>query len=590
MANKTDLKPSHRLKIRIWRGVTLQLFLVAVLPLIVLVLIVTYGSLKLHHEGMRSLVASRNLRAVQYAAAGIEKEIDHRTEVLSLLSKRLEPVDQLSNTFSNIQGEMAAYEGGVVVIEPEGTIAASTGSTAILDWLAAGQAATLQQQYFKFAPDTAVFLPVLSLDDQFFVPVLVNTTSGATLVGLFSPQNLLDDGLSTITDSDAVTVLVVDNRYDLLFRKGSLDLGENLKTHPGLQEALMGVGGINYFPTDAGEHVITASPIQPVGWALMIEESWEDIASPLLRATQNAPLIAFPIMALSLLAIWFGLRRIVQPMQALEEKAGDLANGNFETIRQPVGGILEIRHLQETLIYMAAELKEAQNSLHSYIGAITDSVESERRNLARELHDETLQSLIALGQYTQYALHWNNDPKVAKTLDQVVNMADQSMKNLRRLVQGLRPIYIEDLGLATALAMQSTQNMHPDGVAIHFIQEGVERRLKPDIEMAMYRMAQEALSNVVRHSKAKNAWISLYFRPDSVILEIRDDGLGFDLPVDPIHYARMGHYGLLGLYERSELIGARLTIRSTPDEGTHIIIRLTGDAAKFEDEAVSDVG
>ena len=590
MANKTDLKPSHRLKIRIWRGVTLQLFLVAVLPLIVLVLIVTYGSLKLHHEGMRSLVASRNLRAVQYAAAGIEKEIDHRTEVLSLLSKRLEPVDQLSNTFSNIQGEMAAYEGGVVVIEPEGTIAASTGSTAILDWLAAGQAATLQQQYFKFAPDTAVFLPVLSLDDQFFVPVLVNTTSGATLVGLFSPQKLLDDGLSTITDSDAVTVLVVDNRYDLLFRKGSLDLGENLKTHPGLQEALMGVGGINYFPTDAGEHVITASPIQPVGWALMIEESWEDIASPLLRATQNAPLIAFPIMALSLLAIWFGLRRIVQPMQALEEKAGDLANGNFETIRQPVGGILEIRHLQETLIYMAAELKEAQNSLHSYIGAITDSVESERRNLARELHDETLQSLIALGQYTQYALHWNNDPKVAKTLDQVVNMADQSMKNLRRLVQGLRPIYIEDLGLATALAMQSTQNMHPDGVAIHFIQEGVERRLKPDIEMAMYRMAQEALSNVVRHSKAKNAWISLYFRPDSVILEIRDDGLGFDLPVDPIHYARMGHYGLLGLYERSELIGARLTIRSTPDEGTHIIIRLTGDAAKFEDEAAGDVG
>lgn len=590
MANKTDLKPSHRLKIRIWRGVTLQLFLVAVLPLIVLVLIVTYGSLKLHHEGMRSLVASRNLRAVQYAAAGIEKEIDHRTEVLGLLSKRLEPVDQLSNTFSNIQDEMAAFEGGVVVIAPEGTIAASAGGSAILEWLAADQAAVLQQQYLKFMPGTAVFLPVLSLKDQFFVPVLVNTTSGATLVGLFSPQKMLGDGLSTITDSDAVTVLVVDNRYDLLFRKGSLDLGENLKTHPGLQEALMGVGGINYFPTDAGEHVITTSPIQPVGWALMIEESWEDIASPLLRATQNAPLIAFPIMALSLLAIWFGLRRIVQPMQALEEKAGDLASGNFETIRQPVGGILEIRHLQETLIYMAAELKEAQNSLHSYIGAITDSVESERRNLARELHDETLQSLIALGQYTQYALHWNSDPKVEKTLDQVVNMADQSMKNLRRLVQGLRPIYIEDLGLATALAMQSTQNMHPDGVTIHFIQEGDERRLKPDIEMAMYRMAQEALSNVVRHSKAKNAWISLHFRSDSVILEIRDDGLGFDPPADPIHYARMGHYGLLGLYERSELIGARLTIRSTPDEGTHIIIRLTGDAAKFENEAASEVG
>jgi len=228
---------------------------------------------------------------------------------------------------------------------------------------------------------------------------------------------------------------------------------------------------------------------------------------------------------------------------------------------------------------MATQLKEAQNSLHSYIGAITASVESERRSLSRELHDETLQNLIALGQYTQYALHWNKDPKVEKTLDQVVNLTEQGTNNLRRLVQGLRPIYIEDLGLATALAMQENDNDPTQGVQIHFWQEGSERRLKPEVEMAMYRMAQTALSNVFQHAQAKNAWITLIFQPEIVVLEIRDDGLGFNPPADPLHYARLGHYGLLGLYERSELIGAKLTIRSVPGEGTRVIIRLAGDSA-----------
>jgi signal transduction histidine kinase len=313
---------------------------------------------------------------------------------------------------------------------------------------------------------------------------------------------------------------------------------------------------------------------------LVNEEAWEDIASPLLRATQNAPLIFIPILGLSIIALWFGLRQIVQPMQALESKTVDMGGGNFETIKQPVGGVLEIQHLQKTLIDMAEKLKEAQDSLHSYIGAITDSVENERRNLARELHDETLQSLIALGQYTQYALHWNKNPKVETTLNQITNMTDQGVKNLRRLIQGLRPIYIEDLGLVTALAMQSTDNKRPDGLKIHFQLEGIERRLKSEIEMAMYRISQEAINNVIQHANAKNAWITLSFHKKSIILEIRDDGQGFNIPLEPMDYARKGHYGLLGIYERSELIGAKLIIRSVLKEGTRIVVQLNDSDLK----------
>lgn len=576
-------KPSKRLGARILSGVTLQLFLVAVLPLIVLVLIVTFGSLSMHYQAMRSLVANRNLRTVQYAAAGIEKAIDHRTDILEMLAKVLVLTDTQAAAFIEFESELSIFEGGVAILAPAGVVTASTNSPQITGWLKGGQAAAIQMQVSNFPSGKAVFLPVMTIDDEYFVPVLVNSTSGASLIGLISPQRMMQQNLSAIADSGPVTVLVVDNRYEILFREGSLDLNKDFATHPGLDDALAGMGGIDYFPTSSGEHIITTSAIQPVGWALMVEESWEDIASPLLRATQNAPLIAIPIMALSLLAIWFGLRRIVQPMQALEEKTFDLAQGNFETIRKPVGGVLEIRHLQDTLIQMAAQLKEAQNSLHSYIGAITASVESERHNLSRELHDDTLQTLIAMGQYTRYALHWNKNPKVEKSLDQVVSLSEQGTKNLRRLVQGLRPIYIEDLGLATALAMQENDNESAQGVHIHFLQEGFERRLKPEVEMALYRMAQSALSNVYQHAQAKNAWITLRFQPESVVLEIRDDGQGFNPPADPIHFARMGHYGLLGLYERSELIGAKLTIRSVPDGGTRVIIRVAGESGNSHD-------
>lgn len=565
--------PSLHLGTRLWRGVTLQLFLVAILPLTILVLVVTFGSLRLHHDAMRSLVADRNLRAVQSAAASLTKEIEHRGEILQVIAKQLTPGPELPENLLRLEADLSSFEGGVAVLgfnQP----AVFLGDQGVQELVTSPGWQQLETVLKAANAGEAVYLPLQEIGGEFFIPVGVAVRDGF-LLGLFQPGKLLEDGLATISRGETVTIIVVDQEYTILYSKGKIDTGTTLFNHPGIQSALAGSGEINYLPTSSGEHVITTSSIKPVGWALMIEESWEDIASPLLRLTQNAPLIIIPILVVALLALWFGLRQIVQPMQSLESKASELARGNFDAIRQPVGGVPEIGHLQNSLVYMAAQLKEAQASLHSYIGAITDSVENERRSLARELHDDTLQSLIALSQYTQYALHWNKDPKVEKTLNQILDLTEQGMKNLRRLVRGLRPIYIEDLGLATALSMQADNQDRPERFQIHFQQEGEERRLKPEVELALYRMAQEALSNIQRHADARNAWISLYFPPDGVALEIRDDGKGFDVPPDPIHFARQGHYGLLSLYERAEIIGARLTIRSAAGEGTLIRVRLT---------------
>lgn len=557
---------------RIWRGVTVQLFLIAVLPLIILVLLITFGSLNLHHEGMRTLVADRNLRAARSAAASLESEINHRGKMLELLARDVSSGEPAQAQLDALAPDLALFDGGSALLDQNGKAIAFGGSPAIDTLIGAPGWEDLYSTLAQGQAGKALYAPVQKIGAEMVVPVSVMTEEKTILLGLFSAQKLLNDGLTVISEDEPVTIMVVDSSYQVLFQRGALSPDESVYTHPGMDHALSGHSAIDHITTGSGEHVISTSAVEPVGWALMIEESWEDINSPLLQATQNAPLVIIPILALSLLAIGFGLRQIVQPMQALEKKAGDLARGDFETIRQPVGGVPEVRHLQATLVQMAGALKEAQTSLHQYVGAVTDSVENERRSLARELHDGTLQSLIALGQYTQYALHWNKDPHVEKSLQQVLSLVEEGVKNLRQLVTGLRPIYIEDLGLATALAMQaSNSNLR---IPVAFSQEGEERRLKPEVEMTLYRIAQEALNNIQRHSEAQTAQVQLIFGEEGLVLEIRDDGRGFEPPVEPIHFARLGHYGLLGMQERADLIGAALAIKSAAGQGTTVHIHL----------------
>jgi signal transduction histidine kinase len=262
-------------------------------------------------------------------------------------------------------------------------------------------------------------------------------------------------------------------------------------------------------------------------------------------------------------------------LQALETKAVDLAWGDYEAIEESVGGIAEIERLQQTLIHLAEKVQRAQTGLHDYIGAITTGQEDERRRLARELHDETIQALIALNQRTQLSqIKLSEDPDAMAALEEIQALTEETIQDLRRVVRDLRPLYLEDLGLVAALRMLAKETSESYNIPVHFVDQGNERRLSPDTELALYRIAQEGFSNIQRHSHASKASLVLSYSSEAILLKISDDGCGFDVPESPAEFAPQGHFGLLGIHERTELMGAEFEIQSKPEEGTNLVITL----------------
>jgi two-component system sensor histidine kinase UhpB len=153
-------------------------------------------------------------------------------------------------------------------------------------------------------------------------------------------------------------------------------------------------------------------------------------------------------------------------------------------------------------------------------------------------------------------------------------LTEQTVEDLRRVTRALRPIYLEDLGLVTALEMLARETSQAANIPVDFQRQGTEKRLNPNVELAIYRMAQEALNNVARHAQAAHACLSISFTPQDVTMRVTDDGKGFDVPKSPAEFSPGGHFGLLGLYERAELIGAILEIESTNGQGSKITVHL----------------
>ncbi|MBI3330372.1 MAG: GAF domain-containing protein [Nitrospinae bacterium] len=199
--------------------------------------------------------------------------------------------------------------------------------------------------------------------------------------------------------------------------------------------------------------------------------------------------------------------------------------------------------------------------------------EDERRRIARELHDEIGQALTAVKMNLQAVRHLPEAASVAPYLEENMDIVNQLLQQARDLSRDLRPSMLDDLGLLPALRWYIDRLAQRAGFHAQLEVDAMEMRLHPDLETACFRVAQEALTNVVRHARAHRVWVEV--RPSATELElvVRDNGVGFDVRDAQERAMRGESLGLLGMSERVALVGGHFDITSAPAQGTEIRAR-----------------
>ena len=324
------------------------------------------------------------------------------------------------------------------------------------------------------------------------------------------------------------------------------------------------------------ELLVSYARVEPVGWTLITAEDVRAMTGMGMSVVEVLPLVLLFVAVVALLAVSLGVFNVIRPLQELDRRATRVAWGDFDAVAQPVGGVQEIDDLRATLAQMAERIRAYQGGMRDYLSAITQGQEEERGRLAHELHDVTIQGLIALKQRSQMALKaFDRDPDRAEARLQELNgMIDEEVAGLRRIIGDLRPIYLEDLGFVPALEMLARETEERHRLHVQLTVYGNVVRLAPDLELAAYRIVQQALANVAAHARAGNAWVEVTFAADALSLLVRDDGVGFIPPEQPADLVHQGHFGLMGMRERVLLYGGQLTITSSPGQGATITARL----------------
>jgi signal transduction histidine kinase len=221
--------------------------------------------------------------------------------------------------------------------------------------------------------------------------------------------------------------------------------------------------------------------------------------------------------------------------------------------------------------------KIAEQRLHEYGERLTSlsrqlilTQERERRAIAMELHDEAGHAAIGIKLQLNAILQKADSVEQRKEIQDLTAVVDHYTEKLRELSLDLRPSMLDDLGVVPALEWYIENLNAKSNVRVQFLHPDIRREAPPEVEIACFRIAQEALTNVLRHADAANAVVELQLRDDTLILSIRDDGTGFDVQAVQAAAARGRGMGLLGMQERTVLAFGSFDIQSAPGSGTDI--------------------
>ncbi|MBI4305153.1 MAG: HAMP domain-containing protein [Chloroflexi bacterium] len=348
-------------------------------------------------------------------------------------------------------------------------------------------------------------------------------------------------------------------------------------------------------------HIVVAAPTSSNSLLVTLEQPLDVAFALPIELRQRLVLFASLGFVAALAVAWVTTRHVVKPTERLTAAARRIAAGevatplnlgaqdeigvladSLETMRrrlQAWGLELEAQVQQRTaeleqrnreLRVLTVELQRKEELLRALLAKVLGAQEEERKRVSRELHDGIGQALSALTMGLERI--GDGGPKGPNDLetrvDRLRELATDALRDLRRLTIALRPAALDDLGLVPAIRRYAELFLEPAGVEFEVQEEGATGRLDPSLETIVYRVVQEAINNIARHSGAAKAVIRLRSMPGVIAVTVRDNGRGFD----PTLAIDSPGVGIQGMQERASLAGGKLTVDSKPDYGT--VVRL----------------
>jgi two-component system sensor histidine kinase UhpB len=278
---------------------------------------------------------------------------------------------------------------------------------------------------------------------------------------------------------------------------------------------------------------------------------------------------------LSVLINFWIIKNALRPLRRLSSLVDQVQAGDSQIDPQflePTDP--DISQLAATLDSLVKELNERNLELRALSEQAINALEEERKQIALTLHDDTGQSLsmVIINLERLENQIPGDEPGLHEKLADTRHLAQSALANLRKIVFGLRPTILDDLGLLPAIRWYARANLEDAGIMVQVSGDNEFDSLSPQITSTLFRIAQEAINNIIRHSAATSAEISIINQGNNVVLEVKDDGQGFDPGSVREQALQLQHLGILGMQERAELVGGTIDLASTPGSGTRILI------------------
>lgn len=336
------------------------------------------------------------------------------------------------------------------------------------------------------------------------------------------------------------------------------------------------------------QHIVTLETVEEFVWDIAVPifegkagttrvgVSDASVRATMADITTQLFLTMLGVLALSLAASSFLTWVLTRPVLDLVDATQAVAQGDFSSRVQrwandEIGDLaLAFNQMTDELELLDEIRREREQLRRKLLEGVIHAQEEERRRIARELHDSTSQSLTSLKVYLS-ALENSCECLVSSPqYHNITKVLDQTLDEVHNLALQLRPAVLDDLGLSAALEryLEDWRNQHK--ITTDYTIHTGDQRLPAAVETAVYRIVQESLTNIIRHAEAQSVSVLVERRQNDVIAVVEDDGIGFDRS----HIIPDNCLGLLGIRERTEILGGILAIEAEPNKGTSLFIRI----------------